>query len=95
MSQTTTEAKLLEEIETFSQDCDDARSKIKHCQNELDRLLSTLLECQINLSNKEEELRRFRLMYTALDDRKIEENKRAEEIQKFRDRFPELCKQHK
>lgn len=63
MSPTTTEAKLEEELSSHKEKIDNVRYKIEAVQIELRGLKSQMIEHKLAYEQKEEELRRFRLMY--------------------------------
>ena len=63
MSPKTTELKLEEELSDFKEEVKNVRCKIQSLQEDLTKLNSQMVEYKLLCEHKEEELRRFRLMF--------------------------------
>ena len=63
MSPTTTEIKLEEELDIYRQEVKHVRCEIQSLQEDLQKLKSKMVKYKLLYDEKQEELRRFRLMF--------------------------------
>jgi len=63
MTPTTTEEKLEEELTEYKADLEDVRSKLDSLKKDVRKLNNKMVKYKLLCEQKEEELRRFRLMF--------------------------------